>query len=110
MAECSCQTRTLTVGATSVTVPVRRNPECGQHGYPDDQWRAGDPLRRHARMVGRTIWVFGEPTLVRRLETPRETEERLLAEANGTCDRLRVEQAGFPWPIRKLPPREALRG
>lgn len=92
-----------------MTVPARRDPECGQHGYPDGTWRAGDPLRRHAQMLSEPRSIAGEPMPVRRLETPRETEERLIAEANGTWDRLRVERAGFRWPIRRMPPREAVR-
>ena len=67
----------------------QRNPNCPEHGFPDNRWPAGHPLARHVMMIDRDsgeLLTFEEccrfdffPRRLR-LETPRETEQRLYQE------------------------------
>lgn len=94
--------------------------ECPEHGRaPGAPWRAGDPLRRHAKVVDRRDgavlsrdeaherlreekkpWADKEWTVswesLFRDELPYEVEQRLLREA----------AVRFPLPLRPCPPRE----
>lgn len=96
MAACICPT----VDVEGKPVMEWPEPTCPTHGYPDDEWRAGDPLRKHARVIEETLphpWVKGETWTRRRSETPRETHARLYAEA--------TTRPAFPLPLRPCPPR-----
>lgn len=69
MSRCTCQT--ITVGGSDLpdVVDVR----CPTHGFPEDRWYPGHPLRRHAITVPDDDRFSG-----RRLERPSETYARLL--------------------------------
>ncbi len=88
---CTCEQVTLDgPDGTTVTGITGRDPCCQQHGYPDDRWRPGDPLRRYARRVRTTVFlpavldldgrvVVDEDEYIsrEREETPRQVEARL---------------------------------
>lgn len=80
------------IGATVIPDPI--NVHCPEHGFPEDIWYAGHPLRRHALSVDTETGEHltydqklarrraGEPWDRFRLERPSETYARLLAEAS----------------------------
>lgn len=129
MSRCTCDTYQLTGLDTPVVVERQRDPDCREHGYPNDEWPANSPLYKFARYVDRQTGEvlqqreanercesFFETRGVRhvdgvefmrrfRLETPREVEARLLVEL-GT--RARPPAAHYPLPIRRCPAREAM--
>lgn len=88
---CTCERYTIAApNGKTLDGELRRDPGCRAHGYPDDEWRAGDPLWRHAIRVviepayqprdhytGRFLRKIKART---RWETPRETEARLYSE------------------------------
>lgn len=66
---------------------------CKRHGLDGGEKYA--PMDRHAR---RADGPHG-----RQVETAGQVQRRLYLEA--ASDRVRVEAAGYPWPLRALPPR-----
>lgn len=101
---CTCQRVELqTPEGKAIEGVMVPNDRCAIHGWPDDDWRAGHPLRRHMKLVDED---YGDAVTIDqararlglrrgqylgyrfdrrfREETPRETEARLLREANGT--------------------------
>ena len=108
MSGCSCDRVVLeSPDGQTVEGVMRPNDRCQIHGWPDDDWRAGHPLRRHAKLVdtetGDRVTVqqarviaptpWGHTRRFRE-ETPRETEARLLAENRGDWPPL-LEIAGL---------------
>lgn len=54
MSRCCCRRMTvLAVDGHKVDVLERIDTRCPTHGFPDDRWYAGHPLRRHALEVDR---------------------------------------------------------
>lgn len=51
MSGCICERVVFTNNAERIEGIMRPNPDCRQHGRPDDIWRAGDPLARHNESV-----------------------------------------------------------
>lgn len=83
---CTCDRYELVAPDGSVLEGERvRDPECRRHGFPTDEWPAHHPLRRHARTIDveQRYELQGHEwtDTVRRLETPRETEQRLYLES-----------------------------
>jgi hypothetical protein len=98
-ASCTCKRYRITAPDGSVLEgELVRDPKCREHGFPDDRWPAGHPLRIHRRWVSRETnetfsrdeahalyearenkW-FGFGNMFRE-ETPRETEARLYRES-----------------------------
>ena len=94
MSACICERyRIVAPDGEILEGETRRDPDCRQHGFPDDRWPAGHPLARHAMMVDRDSGELLTDEAVRlltyrqrrrlRVETPRETEQRLYQEAVG---------------------------
>lgn len=80
MSRCTCDRYRIVLPNGETTEGERdRDPDCREHGFPTNDWPAGHPLRRHAQEIEYLAWEGG-PTH-RRLETPRETEERLYQES-----------------------------
>lgn len=104
MTKCTCETMTYHVDGEAVDGIVRRDGNCPSHGYPDDQWRRGDPLSRHRRMIDRET---GE-ALPRHeayeiaLQLTRETDKR----AGRPATRMAVDAAIFQSRFREETPRE----
>lgn len=106
---CTCETYEVRgPGEKTLTGVSRLDPDCRKHGLHEPEratyewryWPANHPLRRHAGMVldnPPDVVIHG--TTVRRrpewrLERPRETEARLLREA----------ELGIPIPpLQRLP-------
>lgn len=85
---CSCtKGRFPAPDGSDVDIVTRLDTSCPDHGFPNDQWYAKHPLRRHAREITEDVthgkgsrWEFTREET--RLERPSETYARLMAEAN----------------------------
>jgi hypothetical protein len=86
---CSCEPYSLLAPDGTVLEGIKvHDPDCRAHGFPDDEWRAGSPLERHARRLRFTTpksYTYGDYSWtsdlhIDRKETPREVTQRLMAE------------------------------
>lgn len=99
---CSCEAYRLVAPDGTVLEGVKRHdPNCRAHGFPNDEWRAGSPLERHAKRLRFTTpktYTHGDYSWTRdqnvdRTETPREVTQRLMAELHGgMCGRIYLER------------------
>lgn len=100
---CLCPRYEFEIEGVKIAGEAGREPDCPKHGYPDDKWRTGDPLYRHARIVeratGRTL-TRGEAHAVA-LEATRRADAKAGRETVMACD-------GYEWErrFREETPRE----